>query len=312
MKKNIGVLICILVGSYFIFSGYAKIIDVEILEYTLVNSFDIGWSLSPWLARLIIGIEFLLGILICFQIWLHRFTLKAMMVLMLAFTIYVAVGILSKKPDSCNCLGELIQLSPAQSLLKNILIIVLLVLVYFIYPKEFVNKFHHKYFILTLVVLSMVSPFVFFPIETQASQFKYVDNLDQTLQLDSLYINKDGLQIPSVDFRKGKHIVAFLSLTCPHCKMAALKLATIHKINPSLPIYFILNGKEKNLPDFHAFTRSSLVPQSFLRGHNFVILAGVELPAIMFIENGVEINDLEYPDLTQKMLEDWVGASKSQ
>ena len=307
MKKIISILLCVLVGIYFIFSGYAKIIHTEILEYTLVNSFGINWSFAPIAARLIIGLEFLLGALLCFQIWLFKFTLPATFALLAMFTIYVLFGIVSENPESCNCLGDVLQLTPWQSLGKNVLLIILLLIIYKNYSKASTNLFHKKYFIAILFALSLVLPFVLFPVETQVSQYKYVDNLDQTLQLDSVYTNQDKAQIPSIDFREGKHIVAFLSLTCQHCRMAALKLATIHKLNPALPIYFILNGKKEKLADFHAFTRSTSVPQSFLRGQNFIILAGLELPTIMFIENGVEINDVEYPELTQKMIEEWVG-----
>jgi thiol-disulfide isomerase/thioredoxin len=307
MKKNIGIFLCLIIGAYFIFSGSAKIINIEILEYTLVNSFGINWSFAPFAARFIIGLEFLLGIFLCFQIRIKKITIPCTLSLMLAFTIYVVYGIASKNPESCNCLGDVLQLTPLQSLIKNIVIIALLITGYKIYPNNQLNKFNHKYFITTLAIFSLASPFILYPVETQVSQFKYVDNLNQTLQLDSIYVNTDKAQIPSVDFREGKHIVAFLSLTCQHCRMAALKLATLHKLNPRLPIYFVLNGKEKYLEKFHTFTRSKNVPQSFLRGQKFVILAGLELPTIMFIENGVEVNDVEYPDLTQKMVEEWTG-----
>jgi hypothetical protein len=305
MKKIILSVICAVVGLYFVFSGYTKLVSTEVLEYTLVNSFNISWGLAPVAARFIIGIEFLLGSFLCLQLWLKKFTLKSMLLLMALFTAYILYSLVSGNNESCNCLGDFIQLTPAQSLLKNAVIIFLLIITYLLAPDR-KNKLENKYAAGILIVVSLALPFILFPVES-ASQEKYADAENHVLQLDSLYTNSDKAQIPAVDFRKGKHIVAFLSLTCPHCRKAALKLSTIYKINPTLPLYFILNGKEKNLEDFHSFSRSAKVPQSFLHGRNFVILAGLELPRIMLIENGVEKATIEYPDLNQQMLEEWAN-----
>lgn len=281
-------------------------ISTEVLEYTLVNSFAVSWELSPFLARTVIGVEYFLGAFLILQLFLRRFTLPALFVLMFLFTIYVSYTIISGTEESCNCLGDFIQLSPAESLIKNVVILIVLFFIYYLSTAT-KNKLHHKYIITGITLFTLSAPYIFYPMESAATS-KYSSTENNKLQLDSLYSNSDTLQIPLADFRKGKHIVAFLSLRCSHCRKAALKLSTMYKRNPGLPIYFILNGKQQYLEDFYEFTRCQKVPQNFVKGRNFVVLAGVELPKIMLIEDGIEIQSLEYPELNQEMLEKWSGS----
>jgi hypothetical protein len=298
--------LCIITGLFFIFSGYTKMISTEVLEYTLVNSFNAGWEIAPAAARLIIGAEYLLGAFLLFHLWLRRFTLPALLLMMCGFTIYIIWSVISGNEESCNCLGDFMQLSPWESLVKNIIIFLIIGI---IYRQDEKRKFktENKYVTIALVAITLVSPFVFYPVETAATT-RYADEGHKVLQLDSLYANMKTEQIPTVDFRKGKHIVAFISLRCLHCRNAALKLATMYKRNPELPLYFILNGKKQYLDDFYEFSRSQNVPQSFLQGRNFVMLAGLELPRIILIKDGVEVQEISYPELDQELLEKWVAS----
>ena len=284
-------------------------VSTEVLEYTLVNSFSISWELSPFLARLVIGVEYFLGAFMLLQLFLRRFTLPALLFVMFLFTFYVTYSIVTGSEESCNCLGDFLQLSPMESMIKNIVILTILFSIYYL-SSDSKNKFHHKYIVIGISLFTLSAPYIFYPIESSSTS-KYSSDENKELQLDSLYTNIDKAQIPLVDFRKGKHIVAFLSLRCSHCRKAGLKLATMYKRNPMLPIYFVLNGKQKYLAEFYEFTRCQKVPQNFVKGRNFVVLAGVELPKIMLIEDGMEIQSLEYPELDQEKLEEWITTTKN-
>lgn len=298
-------IICVIVGCYFIFSGYTKLVEIEILEYTLVSSFSINWFISPFLARFVIGIEFLLGIFLAFHLLLRTITVKAVLLLLLLFTVYVSYGALNPNSESCNCLGSFVQLSPLQSIAKNCFLIVAMLFVFFNCPSDFSFKKTKSYVVVLLFLSSFSIPFIIntigYPVDPDSEE----DGV-AVLPFDQLYSSTDSIKIPTVDFRIGKHVVAFLSLTCKHCRLAGLKLATMYKQDPTLPIYFILNGDTSDLKSFHEFTRSANVPQSFLPAKYFIPLAGLSLPRIFYVEDGKKIFTSDYLTLTDIEIKNWL------
>src|ERR1035437_1879237 len=92
-----------------------------------------------------------------------------------------------------------------------------------------------------------------------------LSEVNYPLDLTFLY-NNPSYKKPVVDLRKGKHILAFLSMSCPHCKLAALKLGIMAKNNPNLPVYFILNGDSADLKQFYAYSNTEDIPASIVLG----------------------------------------------
>jgi glutaredoxin len=112
-----------------------------------------------------------------------------------------------------------------------------------------------------------------------------------------------------VDLRKGKHIIAFMSLTCPHCKKAAYLLQIIYHEHPELPIYMVLQGPEQLKQKFFDETHAEHVPY-ILFGHtdDFMNMAGTSVPSILWVNNGVpEYKSVyAYYQLDPKFMEEWV------
>jgi len=128
-----------------------------------------------------------------------------------------------------------------------------------------------------------------------------------------LYAPDDTSKVekPSVDLREGKHVLAFLSLSCPHCKIAAKKFRLIKKDNPALPIYFVLNGQKTNYQEFIKETRADNIPSSFALGKAFVKLSTAHLPRIYYLDNGIVKKKVDYFELNQYHIEDWIRTGKA-
>src|SRR5690606_35750896 len=109
------------------------------------------------------------------------------------------------------------------------------------------------------------------------------------LDLTPLYYSSNSQNKPApIELRKGKHIVAFMSLTCSHCKKAAFLLQVIHRQHPELPIFFVLNGHPDFLEDFFNETHAKGVPHILFRGGDeFQSMAGPGVPAIYYIHNSI-------------------------
>lgn len=91
----------------------------------------------------------------------------------------------------------------------------------------------------------------------------------------------------------------------PHCKIAARKLAIIHKKNPDLPIYFALNGDKELVQGFLENASATTIP------HNLYVrkldkVAGFALPRIMYLNNSIVEKKLIGAELDEQDMEKWM------
>ena len=68
-----------LLGMVFIFSGYIKLYPIEAFELNFIDVGIANWFTAPIIARLLIGLEIGLGLLLLLQFEYRKFTLKAVM-----------------------------------------------------------------------------------------------------------------------------------------------------------------------------------------------------------------------------------------
>lgn len=303
MKKGIKVFLVfltILLGATFVFSGYSKLYPIELFEFNFVDLGIANWTVAPIIARLLIAMEFVLGLLLILNFELRRVTFRATIGLLTFFTVYLMVAIIKDgNKGNCGCFGTYLQMTPLQSILKNIGLIALTIVLY---------KFHEGYnwkrkkivWLLSLSV-SIVLPFILNPISLEASSHFDDGAKNFHLPLESLY-NDSKNEAPPIDLKKGKHVIAFLSLTCPHCKIAAFKLQILKKQHPEWSIYFIFNGETSDIQKFHADTRSENIPFSMFLGETFVKLSGPYLPAIYLVENSIVKKKYTYLTIDEKEL----------
>jgi hypothetical protein len=118
---------------------------------------------------------------------------------------------------------------------------------------------------------------------------------------------------PDTDLRKGKHIIAFMSLTCPHCRKAAYLMQVIHRQYPDLPIYMVLDGADVHKKAFFEDTHSEAVPHLFYQHtEEFTALAGEAVPAIYWVNNGVVEYKSKYVyyQLDPAYMLKWTGINK--
>ena len=97
------------------------------------------------------------------------------------------------------------------------------------------------------------------PVELNYSE-AYLNRPEENfkIELDTLYNNAE-LTIPPRSLSQGKQVIAFLSLTCSHCRTAAKKIRIMHERNPEIPFYFVLDGKDEGLLNWITQSRLSAI-----------------------------------------------------
>lgn len=313
-KKILFSILCALLGFVFILSGFTKggfpfltqfSSPIEPFEFTFVDLGIGNWQAAPFIARLLIGFEFFVGLLLLFNIKLKKIAYRLGAFILILFSTYlILLMAFSGNKGNCGCFGTVFTMTPFWALMKNLGMLLLFAFLYK-FHEGWNNKFATVLFWICLVA-SISLPFIWNPVELDYSEAylnKPEENFD--IPLDTLY-NNAKLNVPPKTLSQGKHVIAFMSLTCPHCRIAAKKIRIMHELNPSISFYFVLNGDDEKLKPFFEDTHTENIPYCMLLGKPFVYLAGTSMPAIYLINNSKVEHDLNYIDLDQKQVEEWM------
>ncbi|MFC5270845.1 MauE/DoxX family redox-associated membrane protein [Adhaeribacter terreus] len=299
------IILSAILGLIFLLSAYTKLYPIEPFEYTFVEFGITNWQFSGFVARLFIGFEFACGVLLLFNLWLKRFTIPLVALVLVLFNIYLLIQIFKfGNQGNCGCFGEFFKFTPLEGILKNVAMLVAAAFIYR-YHRGFVFR---KIKLVTgaLVIVSLALPFILNPVDLQVSENNYSGKLHYKLPLELLYEDATN-EPPKVALREGKWIIAYFSLTCPHCKIAAKKLHVMKQQNPGLPVHMILNGDDENLQPFFDNTRASDISWSMFTGADkFMKMAGASLPQIFWVNNSVVENKSSYFTLNQTKIEAWL------
>ncbi len=303
--KVLAVILSIACGVVFLISAITKLQPIEPFEYTFVELGITNWKYSVFIARFFIGFEFACGGLLILNFWLKRFTIPLVAFTLLFFIAYLIEQIIHYgNVGNCGCFGTFFVFTPLQGIIKNVVLLAVIAFVHRFHP-NFSFRFM-KPITIVLVIVAFVLPFILNPYDYDAALKNYSGQLNYKLDLDTLYHNPH-IEEPKVELRKGKWVIAFMSLTCPHCRIAAKKLHIMKLQDPSLPIYLFLNGNDKNLKPFFDDTRATNIAWSKFNGPDlFVKLAGPSVPQIDWVNNSIVENKTNYMVLDQGDIEKWV------
>lgn len=300
-KRITGLLLLLAVAAVFLFSGISKLYSFEQLIWNIMDAGMSNMSLASVLARLFIGFELLLGVFLIAHLYLRSFTYPAIIFLLIGFTLYLIL-LMHRQGDAgnCGCFGDAYKMKPSAGILKNIILMAAVALLMVLYP---VKPYKNAEWVATLSGMAlMVLPFILFPLSGEGKP----EVTNEPINLNALYTTTKGSH-PPLELRKGKHFVAFMSLTCPHCKKAAFLLQVIHRQHPQFPIFFVLNGSKGFEQAFFEETKSEAVPHILFSGaEEFILMAGPGVPAIYWINNSVIERKSNYYQLDPVYMQQWL------
>ncbi len=151
MKKSLKylfILVRLLAGAIFIFSGFVKGIDpwgtaYKFSDYFTAMHLSRMEELSLILSFLLSGAEFLIGIALVMGIF-PRFTSIMALIFMIFFTIVTFLLAVFNPISDCGCFGDAIKLTNWETFYKNIVLLGIIVFI-FIYSKKIESKFYKGY-----------------------------------------------------------------------------------------------------------------------------------------------------------------------
>ena len=173
-NKLIGIwVIRIIISLLFLVSAYAKVYH-EPSAYFSITTFEakqlvpLGFSfeISSYLSRILIALEFAIGVLILLPFYLKRIVIPLTIFVLAAFCVHLALQIyLTGNSGNCGCFGTLLPMTPLEAILKNIFAIGLLMILIKLVPNDRSKKIEIFYGFLIYLIF-IVGIMVLVPIKS--------------------------------------------------------------------------------------------------------------------------------------------------
>lgn len=233
-KVKIGIRIGI--GSMFIIAAILKLISIDEFEIYIYSFNIFGFIATTFISRLIIAGEFIIGLLLIIKTN-YKFAWRVTMTILILFTLFLAYTAIFRNDNNCHCFGELVELSPIESIIKNIVTIFLLI---FIKPtsssKSMSKSMLSLISISTLSIIFIISPpdIIYnkiFSAKKEISSHDFYKSLDNiakiTFDNDTIFLDTTSI----FDINKEKQTIAIVSSGCKYCKLGIKKLSMIKERN---------------------------------------------------------------------------------
>ena len=216
--KILYITIRILFGIVFIFSGVVKLYPIEPFEVLITDAGIANWNVAPFLARIMISFEISIGIFIIINLF-PKLTIKLSLITLLIFNLFLLYTIIFRKDISdCGCFGTMINLTPWQSFIKNIFLIISGFLILKITRTE-ILRFKWLAGIL-IVLISFTFPLIVNPPDAFIDYGLINDSVGEKLDLKTFGEPMFNNGYHNID--KGRVILAFFSLKCKFCRNCIL------------------------------------------------------------------------------------------
>lgn len=258
----------LLLALSFLLSGYTKFIGPGYFEITLMDQGLVsGRTTAAHLTRLIIGIEWALGVLLLLPFYTRKLLLFSL-ALLGGLSIHLlhlwAIG----DQENCGCFGEMIAMTPMESLMKNA---VLMMFALGAYRQRFVKRPQQKW-VLGAALLIIGSIWIVLPLPKPEAQ----------LFREFSHFEPQG----RVDLTQGEVLVAVFNLDCEHCQEAATALGQLTKEQSLPPIYVLFFQEGSTMVDqFETLTQTDF-PYAFIDTTTFFDLIGDSPPRLYFLRDG--------------------------
>ena len=218
----------IVIGSVFIIAAILKLMSIDEFEI-YIYSFDIfSFLLTTFVSRIIIIGEFILGLFLILKIN-YKLTCRLTFISLILFTLFLIYVAIFRQDANCHCFGELVELSPLESIIKNLVMIVLLML------GQRTTSSKLKAQSSKLLVLS--STFLVFIISPPDSIYKMIYSTEKEISTVDLYksfdevvkidFTEEGLVFDSISSFKEKEnrLIVIVSSGCKYCRLGLKKLS---------------------------------------------------------------------------------------
>ncbi|MCW3123860.1 MAG: DoxX protein [Flavipsychrobacter sp.] len=316
-SRYLFIFLSVAMGALFLYSAYTKLYPIQSFEYTMVEFVHMPWMLAAIAARILIALEGGLGILMVAHFFgAGKWVLKTAFALLGIFSVYLIYLWATAGNDvNCGCFGDAIWMSPSASLIKNAIMLIITGLL-IRYHKGFTGSKWYNISAPLILIACTALMFILFALPAEQPNWLRKDRyeidfsevgIENGSSPHVLYApgSTDTATIDQIDLLKGKYIIAFLSQSCPHCRIAAYKMHLLQQSNPHFRFFMIIGGSS-DLTEFWKATKAVNIPYVRLDKDHFLHYTGGVFPLIEWVNNGWVEAKAEYTNMNKEEIERWL------
>lgn len=293
-------IIRICIGVFFIVSAILKLLSIDNFELYIYSFNLLSFPLCGLAARGIIASEILAGILLIIKVK-YKAAWWLTLLMLIGFSCLLVYVILFRDDSNCHCMGDLVELKPAVSLIKNIVTIALLWLI----RKEEDYPFKWRNWALAgSLVAAFVPPFALFPTDSVYNLFSRSNNLDYNETAFNGLMADTSMQ--NLRLENGNFIIGVISSGCPHCKTGCLKLSEIvnkNQLDTNRVLFFVW-GDSSSVEHFKKETQTEIFQYSAINPIVAVQISNGTFPKYLFMTDGNVVKTADSRHLTEKSVKE--------
>ncbi len=289
-----------LLGLFFIVSAISKLIGIDQFEIYIFSYNILPLNLSFLTARLVICAEILVGMGLLSNIW-KRLVDTCALLMLVGFSIFLGYALLIGRTDSCNCMGPLVQIDPARSILKNAFLI--LALLFAMKAKSWDWK-PRWYIWIPAVVAPVVTIFCLSAPDNWL--FGPSQELYNKEELDKA--NAPDGELHTLQLSEGRHVVAFLTPGCPFCKMTDEKLTHICRRNDldSADFVYFTPLQDSTSATLSLDTATFIRPAYRIDLNTYSLITYGQRPIVFLMDDGEVVATCHYRNIDERQIVDFL------
>ncbi len=312
-------------GLFFCVSAVLKLVSVDDFELYVFSFGFASFDLCSLAARAVIAGELILGLGLVSG-WWHNFVNGVTAFVLVAFSGFLIWRMSVGDEGSCHCFGNLVEMNPAQSLVKNAAALLVLALVWSrpaelsaadygtgdtVGKKRAVRFFQwiHRHrggiaavisaaVVLTILIIN--PPDIWFRLTRGES-----DNLSETEFRP--YADSTGVS-------SGRKMVCFYSINCEHCRHCAAKMAGVIRRNhipeESVFCFFMQEYVDMTGPVsifFDEYGEGLHLPYHWVYPLQFLPLVNGSMPLVCLFDDGRLIEEYDRLTIDETAISDFLS-----
>jgi hypothetical protein len=240
----------VLLGLAFILAAAFKAYDmhtfwVQIRGYGVLRNAELVWAA----AYFCLCLETLVGAALVAGFRCRGWTWVLTGALLICFTALISYGWAFHDLEDCGCFGTFIEMGPAESILKNLVMLAMLVTIWQ-GSRHAAEVAGSRVTATTRCALFGACLAVVLGGAALADQRPAVV-VEKAQPFAELVLNDQG---SNLHLGRGEYVVAMMSTTCPHCIASVEKLNQFTATPGMPPVVCIMIGDENSLEDFQIQT----------------------------------------------------------
>ncbi len=323
----------ILLGLFFCVSAVLKLVSVDDFELYIFSFGFATFDLCSLAARAVIAGEMILGLGLISG-WWHNFVNSVTAVLLVGFSGFLIWRMAVGDEGSCHCFGNLVEMNPAQSLVKNAVALAALAFAWSRPTELFCSTARHdasdgsmsgaeeplgtgaKRFAASVRrhkgiiagVISVVAALTILIINPPDLWFRWTRGESNELNVSEFRPYADSTGVSS-----GRKAVCFYSINCEHCRHCAAKMAGIIRRNnipeESVFCFFMQEYVDMTEPVsifFDNYGEGLHLPYHWIHPLQFIPLTNGSMPLVCLFDDGNLIKEYDRLTIDEAAISDFL------